>query len=76
MMGELFASQVHHAIAREVYNGADPASIVYVGNKKVGEFMDKKVFNPGRFLSWNDLTKHATGEAQCQELREGFSEVG
>ena len=24
MMGQLFASQVHHAIAREVYNGADP----------------------------------------------------
>ena len=24
MMGELFASQLHHAIAREVYKGADP----------------------------------------------------
>ena len=24
MMGQLFASQVHHAIARDVYNGADP----------------------------------------------------
>ena len=51
MMGQLFASQVHHAIAREVYNGADPDTVIYVGNKKVGEFMKKKVFEPGRTLT-------------------------
>jgi peptidyl-dipeptidase A len=62
MMGELFASQVHHAIAREVYKGADPATVIYVGNKEVGDFMRKKVFAPGRTLSWNELTKHATGD--------------
>ncbi len=62
MMGELFASQVHHAIARDVYKGADPASVIYVGNKDVGEFMRKRVFAPGRTLSWDELTKHATGE--------------
>ncbi len=62
MMGELFASQVHHAIARDVYKGADPTTVIYVGNKEVGEFMRKKVFASGRTLSWNELTKHATGE--------------
>jgi peptidyl-dipeptidase A len=62
MMGELFASQVHHAIARDVYKGADPNTVIYVGNKEVGEFMRKRVFAPGRTLSWNELTKHATGE--------------
>jgi peptidyl-dipeptidase A len=62
MMGELFASQVHHAIARDVYRGADPNTVIYVGNKEVGEFMRKRVFAPGRTLSWNELTKHATGE--------------
>jgi len=62
MMGELFASQVHHAIAREVYKGADPNTVIYIGNKEVGDFMRKKVFAPGRTLSWNELTKHATGE--------------
>ena len=36
MMGQLFASQVHHAIAREVLHGADPATAVYVGNPAVG----------------------------------------
>jgi peptidyl-dipeptidase A len=61
MMGELFASQLHHAIAREVYKGAAPASVVYVGNKDVGKFMQKKVFDPGRTLSWNELTRFATG---------------
>ena len=61
-MGQLFASQVHHTIAREVYKGAHPDSVIYVGNKEVGEFMKKRVFEPGRTLSWNELTKHATGE--------------
>ncbi len=62
MMGELFASQVHHSIARDVYKGADPNTVIYVGNKEVGVFMKKRVFDPGRTLSWNELTKHATGE--------------
>jgi peptidyl-dipeptidase A len=62
MMGELFASQLHHAIARDVYKGADPNTVIYVENKEVGEFMKKKVFEPGRTLSWNELTKFATGE--------------
>src|SRR5262245_34299462 len=61
MMGELFASQLHHAIARELYQGADPNTVIYVDNKAVGEFMRQKVFAPGRTLSWNALTKHATG---------------
>ncbi len=62
MMGQLFASQVHHTLAREVLNGVDPDKAVYVGNKAVGDFMRKRVFDPGRTLSWNALTKHATGE--------------
>jgi len=62
MMGELFASQVHHAIARDVMHDADPATVIYVGDKAVGDFMKKRVFEPGRSLPWNDLTQHATGE--------------
>jgi peptidyl-dipeptidase A len=61
MMGELFASQVHHTIARQVYHGADPAKVVYVGNQAMGEYLKRRVFLPGRTLSWNQLTKHATG---------------
>ena len=62
MMGELFASQVHHTIAREVCGGRDPRTVAYVGDKKVGEFMKVKVIAPGQVLSWNELTKFATGE--------------
>jgi peptidyl-dipeptidase A len=62
MMGDLFASQVHHAITRDVYHGADPRTVAYVGNKDVGRFLQEKIFNPGKSLSWNDLTKFATGE--------------
>ena len=61
MMGELFASQVHHAIAREVYANADPATVIYAGNPAVGAFLKKKVFDPGRTLPWDDLTEFATG---------------
>ena len=62
MMGQLFASQVHHTIAKEVFNGADTNTVIYIGEKKVGDFMKTKVFEPGRTLDWKGLTKHATGE--------------
>src|SRR5207244_10528299 len=62
MMVEWLASQVHHAIAREVAHGADPAAVVYVDDKGVGVFMKKRVFEPGRSLPWNELTRQATGE--------------
>jgi peptidyl-dipeptidase A len=62
MMGELFASQLHHAIARKVYKNADPATVVYASNREVGEFMRRYVFEPGRTRSWNDLTRFATDD--------------
>jgi peptidyl-dipeptidase A len=74
MMGELFASQLHHAIAREVYKSASPDTVVYVGNPEVGRFMRTRIFDPGRTLTWNELTRHATGaglsaEAFAQDFR-------
>jgi len=62
MMGELFASQVHHAIVKELYPGKDPNAVTYVANKAVGDFMKKRVFEPGKTLPWDELTKFATGE--------------
>jgi peptidyl-dipeptidase A len=62
MMGQLFASQVHHTIAKELYDNTDPNAVLYIGDKRVGVFMKKKVFEPGRTLDWKNLTKHATGE--------------
>ena len=62
MMGELFASQVHHALIHAVLPGTNPAGAIYVGNKKAGEFMRDSVYSPGLTLNWNELTRHATGE--------------
>ncbi|MGL4552695.1 MAG: M2 family metallopeptidase [Gemmataceae bacterium] len=61
MMGELFASQLHHAVARDVYAGAKPGDVLYADNREVGAFLKKKVFGPGRTLDWDRLTEHATG---------------
>ena len=61
-MGQLFASQLHRAICKSLYAGKDPKSVLYNGNREVGAFMKEKVFTPGRSLSWNALTKLATGE--------------
>jgi len=60
MMGQLFASQVHHALSKEL--GTNPAATIYIGDKRVGDFMKKKVFEPGRTYDWKGLTKFATGE--------------
>jgi peptidyl-dipeptidase A len=61
MMGELFASQLHHAMARELAPGGDPSRVDYVASRAVGDFLRSRVFAPGRSLSWNELTRHATG---------------
>ena len=42
--------------------GVNPAGAIYVGNRKAGEFMRKRVFAPGLTLNWNELTRFATGE--------------
>lgn len=74
MMGELFASQVHHAICREFYPKTDPNRVIYRDNKAVGDFMKKKVFEPGRSLTWNELTRFATGSAlNARSFAEDFN---
>ncbi len=62
MMGQLFASQLHHAIARDVLDGADPRTALYNGRPEVGRFLVEKVFAPGKTFDWDGLTLFATGE--------------
>jgi peptidyl-dipeptidase A len=62
MLGELFACQLHQAIAREVLKADDPVRAIYYDEPGVGRFMQAKVFSQGRILPWNELTKYATGE--------------
>jgi peptidyl-dipeptidase A len=75
MLGQLFACQVHRTIAREVLHAENWPSAFYVENSAVGRFMTEKVFAPGRSLSWNELTRHATGEPLSpQAFAEEFAE--
>ncbi len=62
MMGQLFACQVHSTIAKEILHSKDIPNAIYTDNKNVGEYMKARVFGPGATLSWNELTRHATGE--------------
>ena len=61
MMGELFACQLHAAIAREVSHNDRPATLIYTRSPEVGRFMIQHVFAPGKRLPWNELTRFATG---------------
>jgi peptidyl-dipeptidase A len=74
MLGQMFACQVHRTIARDVLHAEEWPSAFYVNNPAVGRFMRERVFAPGRSLSWNELTRHATGEPLgAQAFAEEFS---
>jgi len=62
MLGELFACQLHQAIARELFPDQEPQTLIYVDRPQVGAFLKEKVFAFGRTLPWNELTRRATGE--------------
>lgn len=61
-MGQLFASQLHATISREVLK-TDPATALYNHRKDVGEFLKKRVFAPGASMRWPEFVRFATGEA-------------
>jgi len=62
LMGDLFAAQVHAHIARDELGISDPKKTSFVGSLKAGLFLRDRVFGPGNAYSWNELTRHATGE--------------
>lgn len=66
MMGEMFASQLHHALFRDAYlsRALDQPDFMksYVGQKAAGKFLRERVFAPGATMPWNELIRRATGE--------------
>ena len=75
MMGELFASQVFDAMQRGALKGSQSPRADSVGNPRIGEFFKRRVFAPGRTLSWNDLTKFATGsELNAKAFADDFKQ--
>ncbi|RME29946.1 MAG: peptidase M3, partial [Deltaproteobacteria bacterium] len=61
MLGELMASQVTYAMAKE--QGTTPEGLRWVGNARIGAWLKKKIFAPGKSLRWDDLLVKATGES-------------
>jgi len=62
MLGELLASQLHNRIVHKELNLKSDENVSYVGQRKVGDFLRKKVFEVGDVYSWNQMIKRATGE--------------
>jgi peptidyl-dipeptidase A len=62
MLGELFASQLHHHIIQKVFNLKSDKDVSYVGRKELGDYLRRKVFGPGARYPWNEMIERATGE--------------
>ena len=62
MLGELFASQLHNKITKEILKKDSLKNVDYSGNNEVGNYLKKSVFGPGMSYEWNDLIEKATGE--------------
>ncbi len=62
MLGELFASQLHHYLVHNVLKRQSDQGVSYVGEKLAGDYIRQKIFAPGALYYWNDMITRATGE--------------
>lgn len=62
LLGELLASQLHNHIVYKVLKLKSDHNFSYVGQRKVGDFLRKKVFEVGALYRWNKMIERATGE--------------
>ncbi len=62
MLGELLASQLHNHIVHNVLMLESDKDVSYVCRKEVGDFIRKKVFEPGAVYHWSEMIRRATGE--------------
>ncbi len=61
LLGELFGTQVHAYMAKNISGVDDPAKTSFYGDKKAGDYQKEKIFGPGNLYPWNELTRRATG---------------
>ncbi len=62
MLGELFASQLHHYLVHNVLKRDSDEGVSYVNETGVGASLRKQVFEPGSMYPWNIMIEKATGE--------------
>lgn len=74
LLGELFACQLHACVARDVLQSENAKSAVYWDNPKVGQYIQKHVFDQGKTLKWDEMILKATGKKlQSQDFANEFS---
>ncbi len=61
MLGELFASQIDHALQTRVLQSRN-GRVSFVGQPSVGNFLRERIFAAGKRLRWDELVPHATDE--------------
>jgi peptidyl-dipeptidase A len=61
-LGELFASQLHNHIVTDILGQSCDKDVSYVNDRRVGDFLRKKVLAPAALYHWNDMIIRATGE--------------
>lgn len=62
MLGELLASQLHHHLVHRILKLKSDENVSYVGQKKVGDFLTREIFEVGAVYRWDEMIERATGE--------------
>lgn len=62
LLGELFASQLHHHIVSNVLQLESDDGVSYIDQVGVGDYLKKNIFKPGSTAPWNTMIENATGE--------------
>lgn len=62
LLGELLASQLYYYMVKNIVKSEDYKFQSFTGNKEVGEYLKKNIFQPGLRYYWNDMIEKATGE--------------
>ncbi|MBN1561761.1 M2 family metallopeptidase, partial [candidate division KSB1 bacterium] len=62
MLGELFASQLHHYIVHTILKLNSDDGVSYTDRVEVGNYLKESVFRPGKSAPWSAMIENATGE--------------
>jgi len=62
LLGELLASQLHHHLVHKVLRVRSDENVGYVGQRRVGDFLRREVFETGSLYRWDKMIEKATGE--------------
>ncbi len=67
LLGELFASQLHHHIVKNVLGLESDDGVNYINQVQVGDYLKQQIFEPGSTVPWNTMITNATSEPLTAE---------